>query len=716
MDNELNGISGCEVGGAPQDLIKTALGEQSENEGLNGKSNSSDEVDQQKVYSQQEKPIHPLGDRWREAFENKTGESPVKPWFELSKSDKSKVMSGLKDLQKEIEKKEKQEAINRRKNHVDSLIDDGSLSPCVREFMESMTNHLPSGYSLDHETGKVIHTEWKSSQSGESYPIDTVVCSPLAVTAITYSEDEREGGILVEWITRGGNVAKWSYPQSILAQDFKAIAESLQRQRIPYLPHDSAGKRLFMELLQSSEPSKSIMFTEKTGWTPSGSFVFHDHVVGDEEVIFQAMNSHHKPPLIKGTVKDWNEKVGKYCIGNPTLVLGAGVGLSSPLLGLLGGSGVTFHLIGESSSGKTLSIGVCCTVTGFGKGLWNVTENSVESMFEALNHIGATLDELHQSTVKSAALITYLLGNGRGKGRANKDGTPQRVRSFALNALSTGELSLDDHLAKGGVTVSGGQSVRFIQGVSDVFKYRCFETIHEFNEPSEFAKHIEAVTGIGGDTFTPECAGAVGVAFIEYLATNFVGNTKKLAEVTRRIETHAKALTPEGAESQVIRMAYSLALVIVSLEIAIKAGIIDWKIKEPFEQIGKWWSECVLATRGGTKSTEKEKAIEAIRDFLDLKGHLHFAQLGVGEAETPMSIQREQYGYVETKNGETTYYVTGAGFKKMCVGFNPKNTAKALHEDGLLEVSESRLSKGAYQNQKKVMGKTKEYYCIKGNF
>lgn len=55
MSEKSNEMSGYEVGSAPQDLIKTAPREQSENEGLNGKSNSSDEIDQQKVDSQQEK-------------------------------------------------------------------------------------------------------------------------------------------------------------------------------------------------------------------------------------------------------------------------------------------------------------------------------------------------------------------------------------------------------------------------------------------------------------------------------------------------------------------------------------------------------------------------------------------------------------------------------------------------------------------------------------
>ncbi len=664
--------------------------------------------------TQTDKPKHQLSGQWHDAYEVKLGIPPTKPWIELSKTDRAKVIAELDKRLKELEKADKAASRKQRMDSVDKMLSEPTLSREAESFVNRVIACLPHEYEYDRATQKVTHVEWREIQGGEGYIVKTPLCSALAITAITYSEDGREGGLLVEWLTRGGNVAKWCYPQSVLASGFKVLAESLQRQRIPYLTHDDKGKRLFMELLQRSEPSKQMLHTERTGWTPSGSFVFHDHVIGDEEVIFQAMNAHQQPPLIKGDVKDWNKNVGKLCINNPTLILGAGVGLSSSLLGLLGASGVTFHLIGKSSTGKTLSIGVCSTVTGFSKGSWNTTDNSVESYFEALNHIGATLDELHQSSVKSAALITYLLGNGRGKGRANKDGSAQRIRTFALNALSTGELSLDDHLAKGGVTVSGGQSVRFIQGQSDIFKYRCFDDIHDFKDAGEFAKHLEHITGVGGDTFTPSYSGAVGTAFIEYLSKSFAGNTKKLAEVTKRIANHAKALTPVDADSQVSRMATSIALVIVALEMAIKANIIEWDIKHPFEQIGRWWTECVLPTRGGSKSTEEEKALEAIADFLDLKGHLHFAQLGIGDAEKPMELQREQYGYVETVQGITTYYVTGAGFKKMCVGFNPKATAKALYEAGILNSSEAKLEKnGTYQRSKSIMGKVKDYYWLR---
>ncbi|WP_060466663.1 DUF927 domain-containing protein [Acinetobacter sp. LMB-5] len=659
-----------------------------------------------------DKPKHQLADQWLDAHEVKLGIPPAKPWSELSQTVRTKVIAELDKRLKELEKANKASSKNARLEHVEKMLEEPKLTREVESFINRVIASLPQDYEYNRQAQRVNHIEWKMLADGMEKKIETPVCSALAVTAITYSEDEREGGLLVEWVTRGGKVAKWSYPQSILAQDFKAIAESLQRQRIPFLPHDATGKRLFMELLQNSIPEKQVLHTEKTGWTTGGSFVFPDYVLGSEEVVFQATSSHHQPPVVKGSIKDWNDKIGKYCKNNPTLVLGVGVALSSPLIGLIGLNGSVFHLIGESSKGKTLSVGVNCSVFGMTKGSWKGTDNAKESEFESRNHIGTTLDELGQATVKDAFQTTYMLGNGQGRQRANKDGSPQRIRKFNLNALSTGELSLDDYLGKADLLLTGGLGVRFIQGVSDCFKYGCFDELHGFSSPEEFAQYIETVTGIAGDNYSPQSSGALGMEYIKHLADSVGGNIEKIAAIKKRIGQHADALTPDGSDSQIKRMAKNISAVIVSLEIAIKAGLIEWDVQEPFNQVSRWWHECVLPTRGGNKSTEKEKAIQAVKDFLDLKGHLHFARLGLGDNEKPMDIQREQYGFVETLNGVTTYYVNGAGFKKMCVGFDTKKTAKALYEADLLVTTESMLKKDSYQCQKKVNGKNSNYYII----
>jgi len=583
-------------------------------------------------------------------------------------------------------------------------------------FRSQLPNYLPHGYIFDSTTNRIIFQEWKKKRVGDDwqdYPVETPICSPLAITALTHSEDGKEGGLHIQWLDRANKVRTWVYPQSILANDFKVIAESLQRQRISYLPTDPKAKRLFMEYLQLSEPQKQILYTERTGWH-DGAFVFPDYVVGNKEIVFQSTSSNHKPPTLVGTVEDWKNKLGKYCEGNPTLMLGACCGFASPLAGLLGENGFMCHLIGSSSRGKTLSIGMQSSIFGMSKGSWRGTDNAKESEFEAKNHIGTSLDELGQSTIKDAYQIVYMLGNGHGKDRANKDGSPQRTRRFNVIALSTGEMSLDDFLGNADKQITGGLSVRFIQAVSDQFKHGCFDHIHQFKTSREFAEYLKVTTGIASDEYKPEASGTVGIEFIEYLAKTIGNDYKKIAALKERIEKVAQSLMPEDADSQIGRMATSIGLLVVAGELATKAGLTSWKKNAPHKELSRWWFECVLPTRGGSKSTEEEKALEQVKDFFELHHMSHFTPLPKAGHEQPHRNTKEHYGYVETEAGETTYYVTGAGWKKICKGFNPVHVAKTCYENQILEVSEARLSsKNTYQKTKRIMNTKPDFYWIK---
>lgn len=136
-NEELNGAgAGEDNESAPQDQIKTAQSEQSENEGLNGKSSSDCKGDQQKVNNQQDKPIHPLGDRWKEAYGRKFGDLPEKPWKKLSKTDKTKVVNVLDGWQKEQDKANQEAARKFRKERIISTTLNSSSNKPNEYFYE----------------------------------------------------------------------------------------------------------------------------------------------------------------------------------------------------------------------------------------------------------------------------------------------------------------------------------------------------------------------------------------------------------------------------------------------------------------------------------------------------------------------------------------------------------------------------------------------------
>lgn len=577
-------------------------------------------------------------------------------------------------------------------------------------FIKHLPSYIPEHYQYNKKDNVIQHVEVRESKEKGSYLIETEICSPLAITALTHSEDGKEGGLLMKWIDRRNQLREWVLPQSMLAGGFESIATNLQRNLIQYLPSDPKARRLFMEYLQKSIPDDWILFTERTGWH-DGSFVFPDFVVGEKEIVFQSTNAKHQPPKITGSVQDWIDKIGKYCIGNPTLVLGAVTAFASPLAGLLGENGFMCHLIGESSKGKTISLGVNCSIFGMSKGLWRGTDNAIESELEARSNIGTTFDELGQSTPKDAFQTVYMLGNGKGKARASKDGNAQRIRTFTLIALSTGEMGLNDFLLNGGKPITGGLSVRFIEGVSDQFKYGCFDNVHDLDNGGMFATYMENVTGIAGDNYNPIASGSVGMEYIKYLADNVGDNLEVITKLKARLKKLADCLTPKDSDSQVSRMARSMALLILSGELATKAGVTGWDKNTAYSELSRWWFECVIPTRGGTNSTEKEKAFEQVKDFFELHHMSHFAPLGTTADNKPITHYGINYGYVEELNGVTTFYVTTAGWKAITKGFNPKQVAEQLHQKSLL----IRSPKGDNYQQKKINNKKFNFYVISGD-
>ncbi|KFA99597.1 DUF927 domain-containing protein [Vibrio sp. ER1A] len=586
--------------------------------------------------------------------------------------------------------------------------DSHSTDNVTKGVMFGIENHLPRDYIYDAHNGLIVHQEIKYI-GGDERLVETPICSSLAVTALTHSEDRNEGGFRLQWLDLEGRLRTWVYPQTILAQDFKVIAESLQRQRMPTLNHDAKSKRLFMQYLQDSLPvqTKAILYTEKTGWH-DGCFVFPDHIVGDKEIVYQSTNYHSKPPKLVGTIEIWNDSIGKYCIDNPVLMMAACAGFGSPLIGLLGEDGFIPHIMGESSKGKTIAIGVYASIMGQEKGSWRGTDNAKESEFEALNHIGASLDELGQSTPKDAYQTAYMLSNGQGKARSNKDGSPQRIRSFSLIALSTGEMTLNDFLSNADKQITGGLSVRFIEGQSDIFKYGCFDSLHEFDSGRDFAEYLKQQTGISGSKYTPKASGVIGTEFIKWLAENVGDDYQQHTKIMERVDTLTKSLTPENADGQIGRMAKSIALLIVAGELATRSGLTCWDVKTIYKTVSRWWFECVLPTRGGTQSTEKEKAVERVRKFLDLKGHIHFAQLGIGEHEQPIKLHtQDHYGYVEIKAGVTTYYIHDSGWELINIGHNASNAAKACYEAGILDKPND-----GWKKQKRIGTSNSRYYAI----
>ncbi|MBN0301413.1 DUF927 domain-containing protein, partial [Pseudomonas aeruginosa] len=89
-----------------------------------------------------------------------------------------------------------------------------------------------------------------------------------------------------------------------------------------------------------------------------------DRVIGAGDVRFQSSGRGVNLFTSKGTLKAWRKEVGSYCQGNPVLILSVCAALAGPLLAKVGVNGGGVHLVGDSSSGKSLAQLIAASVWG----------------------------------------------------------------------------------------------------------------------------------------------------------------------------------------------------------------------------------------------------------------------------------------------------------------------------------------------------------------
>lgn len=120
-----------------------------------------------------------------------------------------------------------------------------------------------------------------------------------------------------------------------------------------------------IDYLLNTEPhhNKRLRTTDKTGWHGTSLFVAQDNVFGNAEEEYIYDGDYH-PFAVSGTLEEWQEHIGKLCVGNPLLIFCVSMAFASPLLYLLDEENGGFNLMGESSIGKTTALKVAASVFG----------------------------------------------------------------------------------------------------------------------------------------------------------------------------------------------------------------------------------------------------------------------------------------------------------------------------------------------------------------
>lgn len=529
-----------------------------------------------------------------------------------------------------------------------------------------------------------------SAEPGEDHKPPFWVCGWLQVAAYTRNSDGRAWGRLLEFKDPEGEVHSWAMPMGLLQMDGSAYRAILADRGLVIAPGRKA-RDLLTNYIQTAQPSAWVRCVERTGWH-AAAFVFPDEIIGEtggERVLLQTDNNRRHVYQQAGTLTDWQREVAAPCVGNTRLTFGVSTAFASMLLYFFpdeenGG----FHLRGSSSIGKSTILRVASSVFGgrIFMQSWRATANGLEAVAAQHNDSLLCLDELKQVDPKEVGEIIYMVVNGSGKGRADRAGCARARQTWRLLVLSSGEMSLEDHIITVGKRVYAGEETRLADIPADTGRYGAFEELHGLPSGEALARELKAAVernhGMASREFVRRLTAPVGDGrLLEKLRARLLEGRHEF--MTRYIQG--------GANGQVLRVATRFALVETGGELATELGITGWPEGEAKRAAAACFSSW-LDARGGTGDQEIYAALSQVRRFFELHGESRFTPWETALAGDSRTMNRAGFRRVN-EQGETEFYVLPEVFKReICAGCNWRQVARALVERDVLIAGENRRS------------------------
>ena len=520
------------------------------------------------------------------------------------------------------------------------------------------------------------------------------------VTLERFDKDERPyevpicSGIRMLGSARDAGSSDWSLILEIRQPDGGYRPFVMQASRTSS-PQDLMGELMSMglklyerqdtllTLLKAAAPSPHYLLVRESGWCANREYVLGStKVTGVTEEPIYSVAPDRTEYQVNGTVADWNEHVGQYCSQNSRLILFVGATLAAPLLRLLHMGSAGFHLVGPSSVGKTTAMKVAASMVGFPTDMilmWRTTSNALEVIAAGRNDGVLLLDELAMCPAEEVDSVAYMLGNGMGKQRMGRSGALREVKRWCVMALSTGEITPEQHLASAGKRWRAGMEMRLASLLAaPEGGHGLFECLHDKTTGVELSTYLGHVTA--------RYHGAVFRAWVEFIATS-ARDPEFMVELERRVEA-TKAVLYQGNEGQIHRAAKVFALIQVALEMAISAGILSLPEGDP-----RWGVEvCFQAwmqMRGGDTAAEEIAILRQVSGTLQRTAQSHFTRLipGLGNSPEVREFRRDDYGYSmpTLEDGGDQFAIFPAVFdQEFCRGYAPKQVKDLLRQHGYL--------------------------------
>ncbi|QLQ33937.1 MAG: DUF927 domain-containing protein [Candidatus Thiothrix singaporensis] len=493
------------------------------------------------------------------------------------------------------------------------------------------------------------------------------ICSRLRVLGQTRSVMAHDWGRLLEWRDNDGNTHRWAMPMNMLAGDGTDVSRELLGRGL----NIAAGKgKLVLEYVQSSESINRMTCTDKTGWH-GGAYVTPDRVYGDDAgaYIYQSGGGAEITTGQAGTLEEWRDNVSAFAVGNSRLAFAISTVFAGVLVYPAGIESGGFHVHGGSSSGKTTAQLMAASADGspdVRKRSWRATANGLEGVATLHNDGLLILDEMREASAKDVSETAYMLGNGQGKTRSDRNGNARQAKTWRLLFLSSGEITLAELLQSEGKRVYAGQEVRVTDISADAGAgMGIFEELHGFDKPAALADHLRYATA--------KYYGTAGAVWLEHITQNHRQLWDTLPE---QINQFCAEVAPD-VSGQAHRVCKRFGLVAFAGELATRYGLTGWQEGEATAAAKRCFRDWLAGF--GTGNREHLQILEAVRAFVERNG----AKFQDMTFENPPPIH-DLVGFHRPAGSGVgrEYIVLASQFARVCEGFGSKQVIAVLQEVG----------------------------------
>lgn len=529
-----------------------------------------------------------------------------------------------------------------------------------------------------YKAGTWYHGLKQSGPDEKSIPVDHWICAPLHVEAETVNSEDGSIGRLLSFAYRGRRI-EWVMPMEALAGKGDEVLKGLMRQGLTIEYHQR--RHIAPYLASHNALEWVISTTTKPGWHESGAFVLPSRVIGGNNVRYQDSGRAVNLFTTKGSLSGWQEHVASRCLGNPVLILSVCCALAGPLLAKLGINGGGIHLVGDSSSGKSLAQLMAASVwgnPGTFAASWDVSKGGVEIEAASRNDTVLILDEIKRADPKRVQEMAYAIANGMGKSTMTREREGRAKLTWRVLALSSGERSLSDHAAISGNGAHAGAELRMVDVNAGTRTYRAFDDVHGMTGQEFHRVLTEAVS---------QHYGFLGPAFVERLLEQH--EPEQLHAAFKQLRE-----TFNTESSQAGRVADRFAIMAFAGELAVVKKLLSWPVGAAANACRLLFSEWLA--KMGDGNAEDRQILRGISDFIALHGDSRFSDI---RAEHACLTVRDRAGFYEINQDKRLYLFNTPALLEAAAGYSKDRIVRALAVAGALAKVDEE-SKGSRRTKK----------------